>query len=111
VRAQFALSPDWVHMAGFHLASHPTRVREVIERYRRALDENPALCVEEHAYDPAPMLNPAATYLGVQPNEIALTDSTTMGLAMLSRDCRCGRETRCSPLSTITTPRTRSITR
>jgi selenocysteine lyase/cysteine desulfurase len=34
-------------------------------------------------FDVNPMLNPAAAYLGVSPNEIALTDSTTMGLAIL----------------------------
>src|SRR5262245_4775608 len=80
VRAQFALSPDWIHMAGFLLASHPRRVRDAIERYRLALDNNPALALEQ----PSPnVLKPAAAYLGVRPEEIALTDSTTMGLAVL----------------------------
>jgi selenocysteine lyase/cysteine desulfurase len=58
-------------------------VRDAIERHRRALDDNPALYVEQLAFDPAPMLTPAAAYLGVRPEEIALTDSTTMGLALL----------------------------
>jgi isopenicillin-N epimerase len=83
VRAQFALSADWVHLSGFLMASHPKRVQEAIERHRRALDENPALYVEQHLFDSAPMLEPAAAYLGVDPREIALTDSTTMGLAIL----------------------------
>jgi selenocysteine lyase/cysteine desulfurase len=82
VRAEFALSPDWVHMAGFLLASHPTRVRAAIERHRRALDDNPALYLEQN-FDPTPVLKPAAEYMGVAPDQIALTDSTTMGLAML----------------------------
>jgi selenocysteine lyase/cysteine desulfurase len=66
----------------FLLASHPRRVREAIERHRTALDDNPALYVDEHM-DPAPVLKPAAEYMGVRPEEIALTDSTTMGLGVL----------------------------
>ena len=83
VRAQFALSPDRIHMAGFLLASHPRRVRDAIERYRRALDDNPALALEQQSVNPQMVVKPAATYLGVRPEEIALTDSTTMGLAIL----------------------------
>jgi isopenicillin-N epimerase len=83
VRAEFSVSPEWVHMAGFLLASHPRPVREAIERHRRALDDNPALYVESNMFDPRPVLDPIATYMGVQPVELALTDSTTMGLALL----------------------------
>jgi len=83
VRSEFELSPDWIHLAGFLLASHPKRVRDAIERHRRALDENPALYVEQRFLDPTPMLGPAAAYMGVRREEIALTDSTTMGLGVL----------------------------
>lgn len=83
VRAEFELSPEWLHFAGFLLASHPKPVREAIERHRRALDENPALYLESRFLDHTPVLEPAAAYLGTAPNEIALTDSTTMGLATL----------------------------
>jgi len=83
VRAEFALSPDWIHFAGFLLASHPTRVRDAIERHRRALDDNPALYLEQNELDMSPVLKPAATYMGVQSQELALTDSTTMGLALV----------------------------
>jgi len=83
VRAEFEVSPEWLHFAGFLLASHPKPVREAIERHRRALDENPALYVEAHFLDNNSVLEPAAAYLGVAANEIALTDSTTMGLATL----------------------------
>src|SRR5262249_12002185 len=83
VRAQFALSPDWIHMAGFLLASHPRRVRDAIERYRHALDDNPTLALEQPSANTQMVLTPAAAYLGVRPEEIALTDSTTMGLAVL----------------------------
>ena len=83
VRAEFTLSPDWLHFAGFLLASHPRRVREAIEQHRRGLDDNPPLYLDAHEADLSPILKPAATYMGVAPEQIALTDSTTMGLAML----------------------------
>jgi isopenicillin-N epimerase len=82
VRAQFDLAPDWVHLGGFLLASHPRVVREAIERHRRALDDNPVLYLEDHGRA-EPGRRAAATYMGVTPEEIALTDSTTMGLAIL----------------------------
>ena len=40
VRAQFALDPRRVHLASFLLAAHPKRVRNAIERHRRALDRD-----------------------------------------------------------------------
>jgi selenocysteine lyase/cysteine desulfurase len=83
VKDQFELSREWLHFAGFLLASHPKPVREAIERHRRGLDENPALYLESRFLDNSSTLQPAAAYLGVEPNEIALTDSTTMGLATL----------------------------
>jgi isopenicillin-N epimerase len=83
VRAEFELSPEWVHMAGFLLASHPRPVREAIERHRRELDHNPALYLEANMFEQSAVLDPIAAYMGVNPTEIALTDSTTMGLAIL----------------------------
>jgi selenocysteine lyase/cysteine desulfurase len=82
VRAEFELSPDWVHLGMFLLASHPRRVRQAIERHRKALDDNPVHYVDEHM-DPTPVLKPASEYMGVKPDEIALTDSTTQGLGVL----------------------------
>jgi selenocysteine lyase/cysteine desulfurase len=84
VRAQFPLSPDVIHMAGFFLASHPTRVREAIERHRRGFDANPiGYWLEHEAKQEAIVLQAAADYLAVAPTDIALTDSTTMGLGLL----------------------------
>jgi selenocysteine lyase/cysteine desulfurase len=86
VRQEFTLSPDWVHLSGFLFASHPRRVREAIERHRRALDDNPALVMEGEMSDGANerrVRAAAVRYLGGSPEEIALTDSTTMGLATL----------------------------
>ena len=84
VRALFPLRPDRVHMAGFLLASHPRPVAEAIERHRRGLDEDP----EDYLHGNEARLESgvrraAARYLGAHPDEVALTDSTTMGLGIL----------------------------
>jgi isopenicillin-N epimerase len=96
VRDQFAFAPGWVQMSQFFIVSHPRPVREAIERYRRAIDANPFLVVHYGiSPDPAPaglavegnlplrMRRAAADYVGGQPGEIALTDSTTEGLALI----------------------------
>jgi selenocysteine lyase/cysteine desulfurase len=84
IRGQFSLSPDLVHMAGFFLASHPASVREAIERHRRGLDADPiGYWFEQEEKQEMAVLHAAAEYLAVDPTEIALTDSTTMGLGLL----------------------------
>ena len=84
VRSQFALSSGFIHMTGFLLASHPKPVRDAIEVHRRGLDDNPAhyWADNEERFE-AEVLRAAAEYLGAAPTEIALTDSTTMGLGLL----------------------------
>jgi selenocysteine lyase/cysteine desulfurase len=84
VRAQFRLQPGLAHMTGFLLAAHPAPVRRAIERHRRRLDANPA----EYLHANQPRLEQrvraqAAAYLGARAGEVALTDSTTMGLGLL----------------------------
>ncbi len=94
VRAEFDLAPDWIHLGCFFLASHPWTVRAAIERYRRAIDENP-LSIEV-LFDPAHGDgNPAtksrlalAGYLGAKREEIALTPNATTGLALLYNGLR-----------------------
>jgi isopenicillin-N epimerase len=84
VRDQFPLSRDLIHLAGFFLASHPTPVREAIERHRQGLDDDPiGYWMAKEKEQEAAVLRAAADYLGVDPTEIALTDSTTMGLGLL----------------------------
>ena len=84
LRAQFPLSPDLIHLAGFFLASHPKPVREAIERHRAGLDADPlGYWLEHEQKQEAMILQAAAEYLDAQPTDIALTDSTTMGLGLL----------------------------
>ena len=79
----FELDPRYVNLTTFVLASHPRPVREAIERHRRKLDENTALYLREAevALEEASR-SALAGYLEVRPDQIALTDSTTMGIAL-----------------------------
>jgi len=84
VRNQFILDQDHIHMSGFLLAPHPQPVREAIEMHRRGLDENPVDYLHgNQGRLEANVLQAAASYLGANPTDIALTDSTTMGLGLL----------------------------
>ncbi len=95
VRAEFDLSPEWLHFSQFYIVSHPRPVRAAIERYRRMLDANPFITVEQgmgfgaffgKAHEetrPERVRRAAADYIGGRPEEVALTDSTTQGLALI----------------------------
>ena len=82
VRAQFGVSPEYIHLSAFFLASHPRPVREAIEKYRDELDKNPFLAMSGEGA-PQRIEKAAAEYVGGRAEEIALTDSTTMGLALV----------------------------
>lgn len=84
VRAQFPLTTSYIHLATFLLASHPRPVAEAIERHRRGLDENTAAYWHDH-FETIDMKQRAAAaeYMGGHPGNIALTDSTTMGLGLI----------------------------
>ncbi len=93
LRTQFLLSPQLIHMAAFFLASHPTSVRKAIERHRAGLDADPiGYWFEQEEKQEANVLKAAAEYLGANPTDIALTDSTTMGLGLLYGGLKLGNE-------------------
>jgi len=81
---EFELDPEYTNLTTFLLAAHPAPVREAIERHRRGLDANTALYLREAepAYEDEARAA-AAAYLGAPPEEVALTDSTTMGLGLV----------------------------
>src|SRR5438105_3992739 len=84
VRDLFPLTRDYLHFGGNLLASHPTPVQAAIDRHRQALNEDPVHYLHEQQGPlEAAVLAEAAVYLEVDPGEIALTDSTTMGLGLL----------------------------
>jgi selenocysteine lyase/cysteine desulfurase len=84
VRAQFALDPTRIHLASFLLAAHPRPVRDAIERHRRGLDRDAVTYLETRGNGLTGEARAAAArFLGVPADEVALTDSTTMGLGLL----------------------------
>jgi selenocysteine lyase/cysteine desulfurase len=84
VRDLFPLTREYLHFGGLLLASHPGPVRDAIEAHRRGLDENPVHYYHEHGpAAEAAVLTAAGAYLTASPTDIALTDSTTMGLGLL----------------------------
>jgi phosphoenolpyruvate synthase/pyruvate phosphate dikinase len=89
VRNQFDLSPEYLHFSQFFIVSHPRPVREAIERLRRAMDANPFVTVEHGQFGTGEgnqsrrVQQAAASYIGGKPEEIALVDSTTEGLALI----------------------------
>ena len=84
VRESFSLSPDVVHMGALYIASHPAPVRDAIANHRMGLDRDPVPYLQRHerALTYA-ALDAAARYMDADSEDIALTDSTTMGLGLL----------------------------
>lgn len=84
VRRQFDLDWNYVHMSCFLLASHPLPVRQAIERHRDGLDRNPVQYYRENSRKSEEAVRlAAASYLDTDHAQVALTDSTTMGLGLL----------------------------
>jgi selenocysteine lyase/cysteine desulfurase len=86
VRAQFALDPHVHNFTTFLLAPHPRPVRDAIARHARALDRDSKRYLdrqEERNAGDERVRRAAARYLDVAADELALTDSTTMGLGLL----------------------------
>jgi selenocysteine lyase/cysteine desulfurase len=83
VRAQFPLDPGLAHFAAFVLAAHPAPVRAAIDRHRAALDADTSAALHGDVDHEQRARTAAAGYLGADPGEVALTDSTTMGMGLL----------------------------
>jgi isopenicillin-N epimerase len=84
VRDSFELDPAVTHFAAMSLASHPVALKWQIDNHRNALDRRPLAHVftqfhlaEQSAFEAV------AAYFGADASAIALTGSTTMGLAQV----------------------------
>jgi isopenicillin-N epimerase len=90
LRAMFRLRSDRVHLAGMLLASHPTPVREAIAAFRDRFDEDPVagLTATLEAGLDDEVRRAVVTYTGGDIEQVALTDSTTMGLGLLYNGLR-----------------------
>jgi selenocysteine lyase/cysteine desulfurase len=83
VRSLFDLSPQSTDLTTFMLAPHPHPVREAIARHRRGLDASPKEYLFAHEREQEERVAiAAADYLGVPLEDVAFTDSTTMGLGL-----------------------------
>src|SRR3954453_6178328 len=84
VRAQFALSDEYIRLSAMLIASHPKPVRDAIEEHRRAMDANPLSYLFQNNRPLQEAARAAAgQYLAVNASVIALTDSTTMGVSLI----------------------------
>ncbi|AZF26542.1 aminotransferase class V-fold PLP-dependent enzyme [Pseudomonas sp. R2-60-08W] len=83
----FDQDPDYLHFSNFLVASHPRPVREAIERYRAQIDRNPGLTMDWDLQETwkreGQVREWAGRYLNATPPQIALTGSTSEGLAMI----------------------------
>jgi len=83
----FDQDPDYLHFSNFLITSHPKPVREAIEQHRAAIDKNPGLAMDwdlgviEQREENVRVW--AARYLQANAKQIALTGSTTEGLATI----------------------------
>jgi isopenicillin-N epimerase len=83
VRGLFDLTSELTDLTTFMLAPHPLPVREAIARHRRGLDASPKEYLVAHEREEEERVAAeAAEYLGASPEDIAFTDSTTMGLGL-----------------------------
>jgi len=83
VRALFELTPRLTDLTTFMLAPHPRPVREAIARHRAGLDASPKEYLHAHELEEEQRVTAAAAdYLGASLEDIAFTDSTTMGLGL-----------------------------
>ena len=87
LRQLFNQDPAYLHLSNFLITSHPKPVQDAIDRYRISLDRNPGLVMDWDRQEPwqheARVREWAGKYLQARPGQIALTGSTTEGLAVI----------------------------
>jgi selenocysteine lyase/cysteine desulfurase len=86
-RQLFTQDPDYLHFSNFLVTSHPRPVRDAIDRYRAQIDRNPGLAMDWDLQETwkreGQVREWAGRYLNAKPGQIALTGSTSEGLAMI----------------------------
>lgn len=87
LRDLFPLDPGYLHFSNFLIASHAQPIQAAIDGHRDWLNRNPGLVMDWDREEPwrheAAVREAAARYLRVNRGQIALTGSTTEGLAMI----------------------------
>jgi selenocysteine lyase/cysteine desulfurase len=93
VRDQFTLNPNLLHYAAYLLAGHPRPVAEAIASYREDLDRDPQRALADAGTLEGNARDLAGTYLNADPEDVALTDSTTAGLGLVYGGLRLTSQT------------------
>jgi isopenicillin-N epimerase len=84
VRAEFLLAQDEINLAGLGVAPHPAAVRKAIEFVRTEFDRRPwTFFFDSFNAQERSQREAVAAYFNVAPQNVALTDGTTQGLALL----------------------------
>ncbi len=84
IRNEFDLDPEFNHLAGFLLATHPRVVREAIHQHEKSFDRNPVHYLEREVVAREEAVREAAAqYFGGDKSQYGLTSSTTMGAALV----------------------------
>lgn len=87
LRLLFDQDPNYIHFSNFLVTSHPKPVRDAIEQHRARIDRNPGLAMDWDLQETwkreAEVRLWAGRYLKAKPGQIALTGSTSEGLAMI----------------------------
>ncbi|HEV7760421.1 MAG TPA: aminotransferase class V-fold PLP-dependent enzyme [Acidimicrobiales bacterium] len=93
VRDQFTLNPNLLHYAAYLLAGHPRPVAEAVASYREDLDRDPQRALADAGTLEGNARDLAGTYLNADPEDVALTDSTTAGLGLVYGGLRLTSQT------------------
>jgi selenocysteine lyase/cysteine desulfurase len=83
VRAQFPLATDRAQFAAFVLSPHTAQVEAAIAHHRARLNDDTEAALQEGQALEEAVRRAAASYAGGSPGQFALTDSTTMGIALM----------------------------
>jgi selenocysteine lyase/cysteine desulfurase len=87
LRQLFSQDPSYIHLSNFLITSHPRPVQVAIDMHRAHIDRNPGLAMDWDLQEAwkreAEVREWAGRYLQASPGQIALTGSTTEGLAMI----------------------------
>jgi selenocysteine lyase/cysteine desulfurase len=91
IKNEFLLDKNYIHLSLSVVTPHPRQVREAIEQHRIGFDTNPAKYFKKKDEMQRLVLTKAAKYLNTSLDSIALTESTTMGLAVVYGGMRMDR--------------------
>lgn len=91
-RQHFDLDYQYSHLSLGMLAPHPRSVQEAVSIHREGFNKNPTLYYRNKDKYENLALEAAARYLCTSPKQIALTESTTMGLFLVYGGLKLGSE-------------------